>query len=107
MHELRGSAEPGLAGLLRRMSEVDLILVEGYKRDPHPKIEVFRAANAKPFLYPEDTTIAAITADVADGLPPHLPHAHLDDIPAIARLILSHALDIEETILRLAKIDGN
>jgi molybdopterin-guanine dinucleotide biosynthesis adapter protein len=103
IHELRGAAEPSLAGLLRRMSEVDLILVEGYKRDPHPKIEVSRAANEKPFLYPEDTTIAAIATDAAQGLPSHLPCAHLDDIPAIAGLILTHALDIEETMLRLAK----
>src|ERR1700730_7015587 len=50
LHELRGAAEPSLADLLRRMSPADLILVEGFKRDAHAKIEVHRAANAKPFL---------------------------------------------------------
>jgi molybdopterin-guanine dinucleotide biosynthesis protein B len=103
MHELRGANEPGLAELLRKMSEVDLILVEGYKRDAHPKIEVHRAANAKPFLYPEDPTIAALATDATEGLPSHLPRAHLDHIPGIAELILAHALDIEDTILRLAE----
>lgn len=85
------------------MVPVDLILVEGYKRDSHAKIEVFRAANGKPFLYPEDNTIVAIASDATGGLPLHLPHAHLDDIAAVAGLILAHARPIEETILCLAK----
>jgi molybdopterin-guanine dinucleotide biosynthesis adapter protein len=102
MHELRGAEEPGLAELLRRMSEVDLILVEGYKRDAHPKIEVHRVANAKPFLYLEDPTIVALATDAADGLPPHLPHAHLDDTEGTAGLILAHAMNIEEAMFRLA-----
>jgi molybdopterin-guanine dinucleotide biosynthesis adapter protein len=102
MHELRGAEEPGLAELLRRMSEVDLILVEGYKRDAHPKIEVHRVANAKPFLYLEDPAIVALATDAADGLPPHLPHAHLDDVEGIAGLMLAHAMSIDEALLRLA-----
>jgi molybdopterin-guanine dinucleotide biosynthesis adapter protein len=103
MHELRGAEEPGLAELLRRMSPADLILVEGFKRDAHAKIEVFRTANAKPFLYPEDPTIAALATDAADCPPLHLPHAHLDDVAAIASLILALARPIEETVSRLAK----
>jgi molybdopterin-guanine dinucleotide biosynthesis protein B len=103
MHELRGADEPSLADLLRRMSAADLILVEGFKRDAHAKIEVFRTANQKPFLYPEDTSIAALATDAADGPPHHLPHAHLDDIEAIAGLILALARPIEETISRIAK----
>jgi molybdopterin-guanine dinucleotide biosynthesis protein B len=104
MHELRGAEEPDLAELLRRMSPADLILVEGYKREAHAKIEVHRAANAKPFLYPEDPMIAAVTTDTVDcvSLLP-LPHAHLDDIAAIASLILALAQPIEETVARLAK----
>ena len=102
MHELRG-AEPDLAGLLRRMSPVDLILVEGYKRDKHAKIEIHRVGNAKPFLYPEDPTIAALATDATEGLPPHLPHARLDDIASIARLILAHASPLEEALARLEK----
>jgi molybdopterin-guanine dinucleotide biosynthesis adapter protein len=103
MHELRGAEEPGLAELLQRMGPVDLILVEGYKHDAHPKIEVHRAANAKPFLHPEDATIAALATDSLEGLPSYLPHAHLDDIAGVAALIMAHALDIEETISRLSK----
>ena len=103
MHELRGADEPSLAELLRRMSPADFILVEGFKRDAHVKIEVFRSANAKPFLYTEDPTIAALATDAAAGLPLHLPHAHLDDIAAVASLILALARPIEETVSGLAK----
>jgi molybdopterin-guanine dinucleotide biosynthesis adapter protein len=103
MHEMRGAEEPCLAELLRRMSPADLILVEGYKRDAHAKIEIHRTANAKPFLYPEDPTIAALATDAADCRPLDLPHAHLDDIAAIASLILALARPIDETVSRLAK----
>ncbi len=103
MHELRGAEEPSLAELLSRMSPADLILVEGYKRDAHAKIEVFRTANRKPYLYPEDPTIAALATDAREGLPANLPHAHLDDIVAIASLILALARPIEETVSPLAK----
>ncbi len=103
MHELRGAEEPDLAALLRRMSPVDLVLVEGYKRDKHAKIEIHRVGNAKPFLYPEDPTIAALATDATEGLPPHLPHARLDDIASIARLILAHASPLEEALARLEK----
>ena len=41
LHELRGEAEPSLGTLLRKLSPVDLVLVEGYKREPHPKLEVY------------------------------------------------------------------
>ncbi|MGH6848396.1 MAG: molybdopterin-guanine dinucleotide biosynthesis protein B [Methylocella sp.] len=102
MHELRGADEPSLAELLRRMSPADLILVEGFKRVAHAKIEVFRLANGKPFLYPEDPTIAALATDATEGLPSHLPHAHLDDIAAIAGLLLAIARPIEETVSRFA-----
>jgi molybdopterin-guanine dinucleotide biosynthesis protein B len=94
MHELRDSAEPPLAALLARMCPVDLVLVEGFKRDRHPKIEVHRAANAKPLLYPGDRSIVAIASDV---VPPDLtiPRYDLDDIEAIADLVQSCALPID------------
>ena len=63
MRELRGAPEPSLAELFRLLKEVDLVLVEGFKRDPLPKIEIFRAANGKPPLYPEDTNIVALISD--------------------------------------------
>src|ERR671920_137160 len=53
VHELRHEAEPPLADLLRRLSPVDLVIVEGFKAHGHPKIEVYRAANGKPFLFPD------------------------------------------------------
>jgi len=102
MHELRGAPEPGLAELLARMAPADLILVEGFKRDKLPKLEVHRAQNGKPVLYPEDPAIVALATDAADGLPPHLPHAHLDDIAGIGGLILAHASSIAETLAKLS-----
>ena len=65
MHELRGAAEPNLAQLLSMLAPVDFVLVEGYKPEPHPKIEVHRVANGKPFLYPNDPTILALASDAA------------------------------------------
>ena len=103
MHELRGAAEPTLAELLRRMSPADLVLIEGFKRDEHVKIEVHREANGKPWLYLEDKSIAAVVSDARDGGPAQLPHAHLDDIEAIAGLLLALARPVEETISRIAK----
>ena len=89
MHELRGAAEPGLPELLQRLSPVDLVLVEGFKRGPHRKMEVHRAANGKPLLHPEDRTIVAVVSDA----PPSgtLPHVHLNDVAGVARLTLEHA----------------
>ncbi len=91
MTELRGAPEPPLPDLLRQLSPVDLVIVEGFKRDRHPKIEVHRAANGKPWLHPDDPAIVAAATDVA--LPSAaLPHVHLDDIAAIAGLVLDHAV---------------
>lgn len=101
MHELRGAPEPTLAELLRRMSPADLILIEGYKRDPHVKIEVHREANEKPWLYPQDNSIAAVATDAREGVPSHLPHAHLDDIHAIAGLLLALARPVEEMLWQI------
>lgn len=101
MHELRGEEEPRLAALLRRMEEVDLILVEGYKRGGHAKIEIHRAVNAKPRLYPDDQTIKAFISDDPSDPPPHLPSAYLDDVEAVADFCLELARPLEETIERL------
>ncbi len=99
MTELRGAPEPRLADLLRRLDPVDLVIVEGFKRDAHPKIEVHRGANAKPWLHPEDPFVAAIASDI---VPPadRLPRAHLDDIAAVAGLVLEHAEPLERVLAR-------
>jgi molybdopterin-guanine dinucleotide biosynthesis adapter protein len=94
MRELRNDAEPGLFSLLAHMSPVDLILVEGFKREPHPKIEIHRTANAKPLLHPDDPSIIAIASDAPlPGL--RIPRHHLDDIDAIADVVQARARAID------------
>jgi molybdopterin-guanine dinucleotide biosynthesis adapter protein len=92
MTELRGGPEPDLRFLLSHLSPVDLVIVEGFKRDTHPKIEVHRAENGKPWLHPEDPHIAGIAADIR---PPatDLPWAPLDDAEGVADLVERFAVD--------------
>jgi molybdopterin-guanine dinucleotide biosynthesis protein MobB len=87
MTELRGAPEPPLATLLAHLDPCDLVLVEGYKTAPHPKVEAHRAASARGLLAPGNATIRAIASDTALDHP--LPRFHLDDIPGIARFILA------------------
>ena len=70
------------------MSPVDLLLVEGWKRHPHPKIEVHRPALGKPLLYPDDRHVVAIAADEPMASP--LPLLPLGDPPAVAEFIWDH-----------------
>ncbi|MET4069745.1 molybdopterin-guanine dinucleotide biosynthesis protein B [Bradyrhizobium sp. S3.2.6] len=100
MHELRGAAEPRLPELLNKLSAVDLVVVEGFKREPHRKIEVHRAANDKPLLFPDDPGIVGIATDVA--VETQLPTVHLDDIEAVAALLLRAAMPVEEAVARSA-----
>jgi molybdopterin-guanine dinucleotide biosynthesis adapter protein len=102
MHELRGAAEPRLPELLSKLSAVDLVVVEGFKREPHRKIEVHRAANDKPLLFPDDPGIFGIAADVA--IETRLPTVHLDDIAAVAELLLRAAMPVEEAVAKSAAI---
>jgi molybdopterin-guanine dinucleotide biosynthesis adapter protein len=103
MRELRGAPEPSLAELLRLLKDVDLVLVEGFKRDPLPKIEVFRAANGKPALYTGDRRIVALIGDDAGPLS-GLPHASIDDIAAAADLVLALAQPLATV---LAEFEGS
>jgi len=89
MSELRGAPEPVLAELLARMDPVELVIVEGFKRDHHPKVEVHRAANGKPWLHPDDPAIRAVAADVPP--PGALPYAALAEVERVADLLLAHA----------------
>jgi molybdopterin-guanine dinucleotide biosynthesis protein B len=94
MHELRSETEPRLPALLGHMSPVDLVLVEGFKRERHPKLEIHRSANGKPLLHPGDPSIVAIAADIAlPGLT--IRWLHLDDVAAIAHLIQACAMPVE------------
>ncbi len=97
MHELRGAPEPGLADLLAKLAPVDIVIVEGFKRDPHPKIEIWRRANGKPFLHPEDPAIVAMAADEKlDGLP--LPCIDLNDMKEVADMVLAKAAPLEDVL---------
>ncbi len=85
MHELRSAEEPPLAELLAKLSPVDLVLVEGYKRDDHPKVEAHRAETGNALIAPNDPTIRAVAADVALDL--DRPVFDLNDTKAIADFI--------------------
>jgi molybdopterin-guanine dinucleotide biosynthesis protein B len=90
LHELRGEAEWDLPDLLKKLAPVELVLVEGYKRDAFPKIEVHRAVNGKPLLQPDDPHIVAIASDrpLPDA---KVPVIDLNDIEGICDLLLKHA----------------
>ena len=90
VHELRGAAEPSLGALLKKLTPVDLVLVEGFKREAHPKLEVHRASVGKPLLSPDDPRIVAIAADAP--LPDaRVPVVGLDDVETIIDILLTHA----------------
>jgi molybdopterin-guanine dinucleotide biosynthesis protein B len=90
-HELHDENEPALPALLGRMDRVDLVLIEGFKRDSHPKLEIYRHANGKPPLHPGDRSIVAVAADIVfEGL--SIPLLHLDDIEGIADAVQGHAV---------------
>ena len=81
-----------------KLSAVDLVVVEGFKREPHRKIEVHRAANGKPLLFPDDPGIAGIATDTA--IDTRLPTVHLDDVAAAAALLLRAAMPVEEVVAK-------
>ncbi|MDP5217486.1 molybdopterin-guanine dinucleotide biosynthesis protein B [Ruegeria sp. 2205SS24-7] len=87
MQELSGAPEPPLSDLLGRLSPVDLVLIEGYKREPHPKIEAFRAEAGHALIAPTDPTIRAVASDCA--LEIDRPVFDLEDTGGIADFILS------------------
>ena len=89
MHENRGAPEPSAAELMRHMTPVDLLIVEGFKREGHDKMEIHRRETGKPLLYPDDPHIVAVLSD--EPLPDcPLPVISIDDIGAVADFILSH-----------------
>ena len=86
MHELRAEEEPTLDQLLAKLAPVDLVLIEGYKRDVHPKVEAFRQETRNPLIAPDDPTIKAVATDVEMSL--DRPVFDLNDTVAIADFIL-------------------
>jgi len=95
LHELRDEPEWDLGALVGKMSPVDLVLVEGFKRDSFPKLEIYRAANGKPLIQPEDPYVVAIATDTA--LPEaKVPLVDLNDIEAITDLLTKRAVPISQ-----------
>jgi molybdopterin-guanine dinucleotide biosynthesis protein B len=89
LHEHRGAPEPALDALVAQMTPVDLLLVEGFKRGAHAKLEVHRPALGKPLLCHDDPHIVAVASDTTlAGLA--VPLLALDDVAAIARFIRRH-----------------
>jgi len=95
IHELRGAPEPPLEDVLAKLSPADLIIVEGFKRHAHPKLEVYRAAVGKPLLHPNDDCIVAIASDEPLPQAP-LPVLLLDDIEGIANALQAEALPLNK-----------
>jgi len=103
VHELRDEPEWDLSALLKKFSPVDLVLIEGFKRDRFPKLEVHRAANGKPLLQLEDPHIVAIASDRPLSSA-KVPVIDLNDIEAICDLLLERAASLAtiENALRSA-----
>jgi molybdopterin-guanine dinucleotide biosynthesis protein B len=89
MHELRGAPEPALGEQLKHLSPCDLVLVEGYKKEPIAKIEVHRREAMLPLIHPTDANVVAIATD--EPLETQLPQLPLDDADAVARFIVHWA----------------
>lgn len=88
MHESRNAPEPTLQEAIKRVSPCDLLLIEGYKREPIPKLEVYRSTLGEPLMFPEDLHVVAIAGDqMVDS---KLPQFGLDDVAAIAAFIRQH-----------------
>jgi molybdopterin-guanine dinucleotide biosynthesis protein B len=97
LHELADEEELHLRDIIGRMSPVDLVIVEGFKRETHPKIEIYRAAVGKPLLQPGDDWIVAIASD-APVPQARVPVLDLDDIETIADALLAEALPVERLV---------
>ncbi len=100
LHELREEPEWDLPTLLGKLSPVDLVLVEGFKRDPFPKLEVHRIDNGKPLLYPDDPHIVAVASD--RPLPQvRLPVIDLNDVDAVVDVLLARAVPLDAAAAKL------
>ena len=88
MHELRGAQEPSFEEQLRHLSPCDLLIVEGFKHAPIPKLEVWRALTGEPLLHPQDPHIVAVASDTK--LETKLPLLDLNDDAGIAEFIVKH-----------------
>jgi molybdopterin-guanine dinucleotide biosynthesis adapter protein len=98
MHELRGAPEPTLDQLLKKFSPCDIVLVEGFKGQPFPKLEVHRQAAGKPLLFPSDPDIVAVATD--EPLDTQLPQLDVNYPEAVAVFIMHYfGFRVQETRL--------
>ncbi len=97
IHELGTDDEATLPSLLGRLSPCDLVLVEGYKREPHPKLEVFRPELGKPPLHVHDATVAVVASSPVFALPDRLC-VDLNDVAAVADAVLAAARPLPEVL---------
>jgi len=103
VHELRDEPERPLAALLPKLEPVDVVIVEGFKRGPQPKLEVYRAELGKPPLHPDDPLIVAVVSN--DLLPDaRIPIIPLADIEAVADAVLRDATPIQQLIAERGKL---
>jgi molybdopterin-guanine dinucleotide biosynthesis protein B len=93
MHERRDGSDVTLDELLARLAPCDLVLVEGFKQEPIPKLEVYRPENGKPPLFPERSDIVAVASDAEVAT--SLPRLALDDVAAIADFVMN-TLQLQE-----------
>ncbi|WP_147126934.1 molybdopterin-guanine dinucleotide biosynthesis protein B [Shimia ponticola] len=87
MTELREEEEPPLSDLLAKLAPVDLVLIEGWKRDRHPKVEAWRAETKNPLIAPGDDTIKAVASDT--DIETDRQKFNLNDTSSIADFILA------------------
>ncbi len=100
MHEIGAGTEATLAELLRKLSPCDLVLIEGYKSERHPKMEIFRRAVGKSPLHVDDDRIVAIASDLP--LPrADIPVVDLNDVGAVAQMIQARAEPLDEVLALL------
>ena len=88
MHELRGATEPTLQDQLKKLSPCDVVIVEGYKAEAIPKVEVHRREARTPLLHLEDPNVVAVATD--EPLETALPQFALGDAEGVARFIIQH-----------------
>jgi len=99
MHELRGQGEWALDALLEKLSQVDLVLVEGFKTQAYPKLEVYRRSIGKALLHPDDENIVAIASD--GPVTARVPVVSLDDIEAVSSILIDKAAPLDTVLARV------
>jgi molybdopterin-guanine dinucleotide biosynthesis adapter protein len=100
MHELRGVNEPTLDEQLKHLSPCDVVIVEGWKHHPIPKIEVHRKLADRPLLFPNDTNVVAVATD--ESLATQLPQFDLNDAEGVAQFIITH-LGLRRVMMQVIK----